>query len=146
MAFQENPLHPIDIDDYPKLFDYVLTSNGLIYFQTLKRQYVLAKEMSLDECNKLRLLYIYYATANRNTREVLAWQNICVTLDEKGIFEKSQGAIIFPGEKYGLHSRVFINSKGLPTYEAKELGLAPRKYMDFQYDLSFFTIYICSRI
>lgn len=88
MAFQENPLHPIDIDDYPKLFDYVLTSNGLIYFQTLKRQYVLAKEMSLDECNKLRLLYIYYATVNRNTREVLAWQNICVTLDEKGIFEK----------------------------------------------------------
>ncbi|MDA1337319.1 MAG: arginine--tRNA ligase [bacterium] len=55
---------------------------------------------------------------------------------KKGIFEKSQGAIIFPGEKYGLHSRVFINSKGLPTYEAKELGLAPTKYKDFQYDLS----------
>ena len=55
---------------------------------------------------------------------------------KKGIFEKSQGAIIFPGEKYGLHSRVFINSKGLPTYEAKELGLAPKKYKDFQYDLS----------
>ncbi len=54
----------------------------------------------------------------------------------KGIFEESQGAIIFPGEKYGLHSRVFINSKGLPTYEAKELGLAPTKYKDFTYDLS----------
>lgn len=55
---------------------------------------------------------------------------------KKGIFEESQGAIIFPGEKYGLHSRVFINSKGLPTYEAKELGLAPIKYKDFKYDLS----------
>lgn len=55
---------------------------------------------------------------------------------EKGIFEESDGAIIFPGEKYGLHSRVFINSQGLPTYEAKELGLAPRKYKDFPYDLS----------
>lgn len=40
------------------------------------------------------------------------------------IFQESQGAIIFPGEKYGFHSRVFINSLGLPTYEAKELGLA----------------------
>jgi len=55
---------------------------------------------------------------------------------KKGIFEKSDGAIIFPGEKYGLHSRVFINSLGLPTYEAKELGLAPTKYDDFAYDQS----------
>lgn len=55
---------------------------------------------------------------------------------EKGVFEESQGAIIFPGEKYGLHSRVFINSLGLPTYEAKELGLAPEKYRRYKYDRS----------
>lgn len=55
---------------------------------------------------------------------------------EKGIFEESQGAVIFPGEKYGLHSRVFINSLGLPTYEAKELGLAFTKYEDWQFDRS----------
>ncbi len=55
---------------------------------------------------------------------------------KKGIFVKSQGAVVFPGEKYGLHSRVFINSLGLPTYEAKELGLAPTKYKDFAYDES----------
>src|SRR3989344_1313756 len=52
------------------------------------------------------------------------------------VFEKSEGAVIFPGEKYGLHNRVFINSLGLPTYEAKELGLAFRKYRDFAYDQS----------
>lgn len=52
------------------------------------------------------------------------------------IFEESKGAIIFPGEKYGLHSRVFINSEGLPTYEAKELALAIQKNTDFQYDQS----------
>jgi len=40
------------------------------------------------------------------------------------IFEESEGAIIFDGEKYGLHKRVFITTQGLPTYEAKELGLA----------------------
>lgn len=54
----------------------------------------------------------------------------------KGVFEESQGAIIFPGSKYGLHDRVFINSLGLPTYEAKELGLAPEKYRRYPYDLS----------
>ena len=55
---------------------------------------------------------------------------------KKGVFEKSDGAIIFRGEKMGLHNRVFINSLGLPTYEAKEMGLAPTKYKDFPYDVS----------
>ncbi len=47
---------------------------------------------------------------------------------KKGIFEESDGAIVFPGEKYGEHTRVFINSQGLPTYEAKELGLNKKKF------------------
>lgn len=55
---------------------------------------------------------------------------------KKGVFKKSDGAVIFPGEKYGLHNRVFINSEGLPTYEAKELGLAKLKYERYQYDKS----------
>lgn len=55
----------------------------------------------------------------------------------RGIFEKSEGAIVFRGEKYGLHTRVFINSQGLPTYEAKELGLSKVKYEKYPYDLSY---------
>ncbi len=47
---------------------------------------------------------------------------------QKGVFEESDGAIVFPGEKYGLHTRVFITSRGLPTYEAKELGLNKAKF------------------
>ncbi len=44
------------------------------------------------------------------------------------IFEESEGAVVFKGEKYGLHTRVFISSQGLPTYEAKEVGLNMRKF------------------
>lgn len=47
---------------------------------------------------------------------------------KKGIFEKSDGAIVFKGENYGLHTRVFVNSQGLPTYETKELGLNKKKF------------------
>ncbi len=54
----------------------------------------------------------------------------------KGIFEKSEGAIIFRGEKFGLHTRVFINSEGFPTYDGKELGLAKLKYERYPYDHS----------
>ncbi len=85
----ENPLYPIEINEYPKLFDYVLTSQGLVYFQSLKRSYILGKELTLDEYNKLRLLYVYYATANRNPKEVTVWQDICMTLDKRGIYEKN---------------------------------------------------------
>jgi arginyl-tRNA synthetase len=55
---------------------------------------------------------------------------------KKGVFRESQGAIIFPGSEYGLHDRVFVNSLGLPTYEAKELGLAPEKNRLVPYDVS----------
>ena len=85
----ENSLYPIQIDEYPKLFDFVLTANGLKYFHQIKRKYTLGKEMTLDEYNKLRLLYIYYATANKNYKEVFAWQDICITLDDRGIYEKN---------------------------------------------------------
>lgn len=43
------------------------------------------------------------------------------------VFEESDGAIVFKGEDVGLHTRVFINSQGLPTYEAKELGNTYKK-------------------
>ena len=46
------------------------------------------------------------------------------------VFEESEDAVVFKAEKYDpkLHTRVFITSKGLPTYETKELGLAEEKF------------------
>jgi len=55
---------------------------------------------------------------------------------EKGVFQHSDGAIIFDGEKYGLHTRVFINSEGIPTYEAKDVGLIMTKWQDYHFDKS----------
>lgn len=42
----------------------------------------------------------------------------------KGIFEKSDGAVIYNGEGKGVHTMVFITSHNTPTYEAKDIGLA----------------------
>ena len=52
------------------------------------------------------------------------------------VYEESDGAIVFRGEPYGLHTRVFINKNGLPTYEAKDVGLALKKWQDYQFDKS----------
>ena len=43
---------------------------------------------------------------------------------ERGVFEKSDGAVVYRGEKKGKHTRVFITSQDTPTYEAKDMGLA----------------------
>jgi arginyl-tRNA synthetase len=55
---------------------------------------------------------------------------------EKGVFKKSDGAVVFTGEDYGLHTRVFINSEGIPTYEAKDVGLSLTKWRDYHFDES----------
>lgn len=57
---------------------------------------------------------------------------------EKGVFEKSEGAVVFKGEKHDprLHTRVFISSQGIPTYETKELGLNIKKWKKVRPDRS----------
>ena len=54
------------------------------------------------------------------------------------VFDESDGAIIFRGDSYDkkLHTRVFINSQNLPTYETKEIGLTMTKFEKENPDLS----------
>jgi arginyl-tRNA synthetase len=52
------------------------------------------------------------------------------------VYTESDGAVIFDGEKYDLHTRVFINSEGLPTYETKDVGLIMKKWQDYSFDQS----------
>lgn len=50
------------------------------------------------------------------------------------VFEEDQGAVIFRGEKYGLHTRVFITAAGNPLYEAKEVGLVEKYQEKYPFD------------
>ncbi|MDD3693978.1 MAG: arginine--tRNA ligase [Candidatus Pacebacteria bacterium] len=54
------------------------------------------------------------------------------------IYSSSQGAVIYEGEKDGLHTRVFINADGNPTYETKDTGLLKLKFDRYHPDLSIF--------
>ncbi len=65
----------------------------------------------------------------------LGLQTVKEQLD-KGVYQISDGAVIFDGEKYGLHTRVFINQEGVPTYEAKDVGLIFTKWDDYHFDKS----------
>jgi len=110
-------------------------------YKTIKEAYYAGKSWSLEYFEniykKLGTKFDYYYPES-----IVGEFGIQIVKEnlKKGHFEKSKGAIIFPGEKYGLHTRVFINSLGLPTYEAKELGLAVKKYQDFPYDKSIIVV------
>ncbi len=83
------------------------------------------REISMAEFRRLFALlgtHIDYEFFDSDTTEI----GMRVVKDgvEKGIFKESEGAIIYDGEKKGLHTFVFITSRGTPTYETKDIGLA----------------------
>lgn len=53
------------------------------------------------------------------------------------VFSESNGAIVFAGEAFGLHTRVFIASRGTSLYEARDLGLMQLKQQEFHPRRSF---------
>ena len=75
--------------------------------------------------------YYFFESETGNFGKKVVEKNI-----KNEIFAESENAVVFLGDKHGLHIRVFINSEGLPTYEAKELGLAKVKYDKYKYDKS----------
>ncbi|HWZ66096.1 MAG TPA: arginine--tRNA ligase [Patescibacteria group bacterium] len=54
------------------------------------------------------------------------------------VFERSEGAIVFKGETYGLHTRVFITSHDTTLYEARDLGLMQLKEQEYNPDKSYY--------
>ena len=63
-------------------------------------------------------------------------RGVALVQAHRQVFVQSDGAVVYRGEDDGLHTRVFLTSKGLPTYETKELGLAELKAGTWDFDTS----------
>ncbi len=102
----------------------------------LKALYETGKEVSIryfEEVYKLlgsNFERYFFESETGNLGARLVRENI------GNVFEESEGATVFKGEEYGLHTRVFINAQGLPTYESKDLGLVQLKQEWWQHDVS----------
>ena len=113
----------------------IFTGDG----KELMRIYELGKKWSLEHFDE-----IYRELGTKFDKFIfeseVADDGVKITQEflKKGVFENSDGAVVFKGEKHDpkLHTRVFINSKGLPTYEAKELGLNALKWKKWRPDKS----------
>lgn len=128
-----------DTDETFKQF--VVDTNKKIYLETdaeVNDVYMFGRRLTLDY---FEILYKTLGTTfdfyffESTTGE---FGKALVHTNTPKIFEESEGAIIFRGENRDakLHTRVFINKEGIPTYEAKELGLAKIKYDVYPYDSS----------
>jgi arginyl-tRNA synthetase len=113
--------------------------NKLIYEEDkeIRDLWEKGRKISLDDFaklyNRINVSYDKYyleSLAAKRGREIVL-NNI-----ENGIFERDEGAIIYRGEKEGLHTRVFLTSEDYATYEAKDLALAVMKDEDLHYDKS----------
>lgn len=74
--------------------------------------------------------YIYESEAGVDGKKI-------VLENTPKVFTESEGAVVYiPEEGSKLHTAVFINSQGNPTYEAKDIGLLHLKFNRYQPDLS----------
>ncbi len=129
-AYEENPEAKAEID----------TLNKTIFDKSdshIQELYEWGREVSIKHFQEI---FVRLGTRfERNFWESEVIDDAMKTVEEgleKGVLEKSEGAVIFRGENFGLHTRVFVNSKGVPTYEAKELGLGVKKMELYHFDSS----------
>lgn len=123
-------------DEDEKARKEITEINKKIYEQSdpqINALYKIGSAKSVDGYNEIYKkfgihfdLYFYESEAGKFGAEL-------VRKNTGTIFEESEGAVVFKGS----HTRVFINSQGLPTYESKDLGLPKLKFDKYPYDLSF---------
>ncbi|HSX08600.1 MAG TPA: arginine--tRNA ligase [Candidatus Saccharimonadales bacterium] len=105
-------------------------------YKPYEEVYTITRQWSLDYFNEIyKRVYSHFDRLYFESETFQPGKENVLKGLEKGIFEKSDGAIIFPGSIYGLHDRVFISSEGNPTYEGKDMGLAPLQHKEYHPDL-----------
>lgn len=112
----------------------VLKINKMIYDQSpeIMEMWMETRQWSLDYYDEVyKRVYSHFDRLYFESQVTKRGLEVSHKIFEKGILEKSRGAIVFNGKKYGLDTRVFINSLGFPTYEGKEMGLAEKEFSDF---------------
>lgn len=121
-------------EDNPKAKVEILKINKMIYDQDpeIMSLWIETKQWSLDYFDKVyKRVYSRFDRLYLESEVTKRGLEISKEILKKGILEKSQGAIVFNGKKYGLDTRVFINSLGFPTYEGKEMGLSEIEFTEF---------------
>ncbi len=81
---KDNVYYPVTKNNYHKLFEYVITIDGLKVFHELKRQFIMDdKSLTPTELLKLGMLWNSYASTNRNKKEMLELDNYILRVSKR---------------------------------------------------------------
>ncbi|MCC7304287.1 arginine--tRNA ligase [bacterium] len=130
-AYDEDPIAKKTIDDINKKIYTHDPEITTIWKET--RQWSIDYYQTFEQSLGVQQTYHYFESETWERGRSIVKNNI------GKVFEENEGAVIFPGEKYGLHTRVFLTKNDTPTYEAKDIGLNIQKYEDWKYDLNLIT-------
>lgn len=118
--------------------------NGKIYDKSDSKINKLYQETRIWSLDYFESIYKrVYTTFDRfyfESEVAESGKEIALKALKDGILKESEGAVIFPGSEIGLHDRVFITGKGVPTYEGKDLGLAEVQFEEQNPDLLIHTV------
>jgi arginyl-tRNA synthetase len=129
-AYEESPETKAEIDALNQVI-YAGTNHELMELWRKGRDVSLAAFERLYKILGTHFDYYFFESETSESGARIVKDGL-----NKGIFEESEGAVIYPGEKKGLHTLVFITSRDTPTYEAKDIGLAFLKEERVQSDRS----------
>jgi arginyl-tRNA synthetase len=126
-------------EDEPEAKREIVEYNKMVYEQgeVLSEPYRIGRKVSLQHFEEIYALlgssfeHYFFESQSQVPGRAMVKEGL-----SEGIFSESEGAVVFEGEQYGLHTRVFLTRDGLPTYEAKELGLAQLKGEKWGFDHS----------
>lgn len=128
---EERSHERLEVESLAEDFEVATAEMGQIvelYWQGRRLSYEYFKQFYASIGVKFDKYYPESTVADRGVEEVRAHLG--------AVYEESDGAIVYRGEKVGLHTRVFINREGVPTYEAKDVGLLFTKWTDWHFDES----------
>ncbi len=118
----------------PAATDRIKMINTSVYLKDdhlINQIYDFGKKMSFDRFDAIfNEIGVHFDTRYVESESAIIGKKI-VEENLGKVFEKSEGAIIYRGEQDGLYTAVFITSQGLPTYQAKDLGLTQLKLRDY---------------
>ena len=124
-AYKENEAAKAEIDELTK---QSFTREDPLYAQV----YDICKEWSFQDIDHIVARLGNKPTVQRFLESDADARGVpIVQKNVPDVFQESDGALVFPGSKYGSFDNVFVTSRGLGLYGARDLGLVQLKNEQF---------------
>jgi arginyl-tRNA synthetase len=133
-AYEEDAAVKTDIDELNKTIYGFHSAND--HESALARIYWTTRQWSFDYFDAFyKLIDVEPMRYYPESQTAVVGMKVVEEQLAKGVLKKSDGAVVFEGdESKHLHTRVFVTSKGLPTYETKDIGVIWMEKQEYDFD------------